>query len=195
MNIVKITCITILFLSFNVRVQGQNIQIVVNDTINNTEIISPFANIGIIYGLNISGSINLFSDTSYIRVLLMDTDSNEYVVTEIYPLLLSNSNYSFQDLCDETCVLDSIVPMLLTIKISDAVLFLNYIEIDTSYKLNIQMLKSTAIENRNIQKINSINNNIQLNKKSWIAGETFSQILLMKRKNRILEGMCQIYMD
>ncbi|MEA3477127.1 MAG: hypothetical protein U9R60_03040 [Bacteroidota bacterium] len=49
--------------------------------------IYPFSPDDTITGLSIGGSIELNSDTSLVRVILVDEDYNEYMVYEAYPMI------------------------------------------------------------------------------------------------------------
>jgi hypothetical protein len=69
-------------------IQAQTINL---DTIFTEDmIIYPFSQYNIIYGLTITGSVELLSDTSMVRVILSDQDGNEWMVYEAYSLILPN---------------------------------------------------------------------------------------------------------
>ena len=163
--------------------KGQNINMAINTDFTSSTEISPFHNINHIYGINITGNIHLYSDTSLIRVILSDSSSKQYLITEAYPILFSDSSFSFRHLCDETCVLDKTIPNSIIIEVLNAEIYIDSIEIDTTYKSNIPYLKSTALNLRNSQKIDSINAHIQLQKGSWVAGTTeFSELSYEDKK-------------
>jgi hypothetical protein len=147
-------------ISFSAK--GQNINIAINTDFTSSTEIFPFNNINHIFGINITGNIHLHSDTSLIRVILSDSSSKQYLITEAYPILFSDSSFSFRHLCDETCVLDKTIPNSIIIEVLNAEIYIDSIEIDTSYKSNIPYLKSAALNLRNSQKIDSINAHIQL---------------------------------
>jgi len=59
-------------------------------TFTEDTIIYPFSHYDIIYGLSITGSVELESDTSLVRVILSDQNGNEWMVYEAYSLILPN---------------------------------------------------------------------------------------------------------
>ena len=87
----------------------------------------PLDDMSAIYGLSISGYSQLNSDTSLVRVLLIDNHGKSYLVYEDF--YLTASNMAFQDMAFETAYLDSVTPDRLKIIIRDARLHLN----DVSY--------------------------------------------------------------
>lgn len=54
--------------------------IIIDSTFTQDGIIFPFNQNDTIYGLSISGSVELFSDTSLVRVILSDQNGNEWMV-------------------------------------------------------------------------------------------------------------------
>jgi hypothetical protein len=90
-------------------------QIIVNTSFVTDEEINPFTGNEVIYGLNISGSVQLNSDTSIVRIILVDSYENEYLVFESYPLIDTLNSFSFTNKCEETCLLDATTPQSLKI--------------------------------------------------------------------------------
>ena len=68
----------------------------------------PLNDMPAIYGLSISGHSQLNSDTSLVRVLLVDNQGKSYLVYEDF--YLTASNMAFQDMAFETAYLDSVTP-------------------------------------------------------------------------------------
>lgn len=65
--------------------------------------IYPFSQVDSIYGLNLTGHITLNSDTSLVRVILVDENFNKYMVYEAFPLITTKMDFDIEDACDETC--------------------------------------------------------------------------------------------
>ena len=78
-----------------------------------------------ISGFSISGHCQLNSDTSLVRVLLIDNQNQMYLVYEDF--YLTASNLDFQNMAFETAYLDSVIPNKLKIIIRDATLYLSEI--------------------------------------------------------------------
>jgi hypothetical protein len=109
LTILSIAVLLVLLTNQFVNAQTQSITL---DTIITTDCeFDPFNSVNAIYSLSINGTIKLDSDTSLVRVVLYDSLFNEYMVYESYPLIASDLIFSFSDVCDETCYLDSISPL------------------------------------------------------------------------------------
>ena len=111
----------------NQLVIAQTQSIIVDTTITAGCEFYPFSSSDPIYGLTITGSVNLSSDTSLIRVVLYDSLFNEYLVYESYPLIAESSSFNFSNECDETCYLDGINPYSLEVQIINAEININEI--------------------------------------------------------------------
>ena len=124
-------------LSFNALSQTINID---STFMTDTEIY-PFSGIDSIYGLSLSGNITLNSDTSLVRVILVDENYNEYMVYEAYPLIVTSMDFDIADICDETCYLNGITPSSLIIQLNDASVRLQNTVYSTSFVDNADSLR------------------------------------------------------
>ena len=115
----------------------------IDKTFSDFEEIYPFAQNGNIYGLTLSGTIQLNGETSLIRVILVDKDFNEYLVYEAYPLIVTSSSFSVTNVCEETCLLESITPYSLKIETIDA-----SVEIE-----EISLFDTPMAENRDLSRL------------------------------------------
>ncbi len=74
-----------------------------------------------IYGLNLSGSVRLVTDTSFIRILLVDGANKEHLIYEAYPLIISTDmigrEFNITGVCEETCFTEEIEVFSSKIKI------------------------------------------------------------------------------
>ena len=61
-------------------------------------------------GLSVSGNIKFKSDFELVRILLEDNVGNEYLVYEVYPLLTEGKDVAFEGICEETSLLQSVLP-------------------------------------------------------------------------------------
>ena len=80
----------------------------------------PFGSSGTIYGLSINGTVNLNSDTSLIRIVLIDNFFNELMVYEAYQYISPDSPFEITNECDETCYSNGFVPYSVQIQVTDA---------------------------------------------------------------------------
>jgi len=96
-----------------------------------------------------SGGINLLSDSSLVRVVLIDPNGNHYLVFESYPLITSENSFDTLDASDETTFLDGVVCDSLRIDIINAFLDLDSLKLDTNYILFYQNSQGK----KNVQKI------------------------------------------
>jgi hypothetical protein len=87
--------------------------------------IFPFSPNDTIYGLSISGSVALHSDTSLVRVILTDNSGNEWMVYEAYPMIVTDTAFETEEGCDETCYLEDFIPYSIQIQIINSRLLLD----------------------------------------------------------------------
>ena len=101
---------------FTMPVKAQFIQI--DSTFTADGEIYPFEPGDTIYGLSISGTVHLFSDTSLVRVILSDSSGNEWMVYEAYPMIVEDTEFEIEEECDETCYLNEFKPFHNLIRLS-----------------------------------------------------------------------------
>ncbi len=130
-----------------------------------------------ISGFSISGHCQLNSDTSLVRVLLIDNQNQMYLVYEDF--YLTASNLDFQNMAFETAYLDSVIPNKLKIIIRDATLYLSeisYTDINDISNRNLtNNRKALAKKQRQTQEeymIDKWNKYNQANNGFWFAGKT-----------------------
>ncbi len=170
---------------------GQRKQVTINQDYSKTTIINPFTEKEPIYGLSISGSLSKKSDNYIVRVILKATDGHEYCVMESYALVNNEASLDFSDYCEETALLDCIVPESLKLIIVDASFSLENISYVTSstgkqqsktYEDDKRMIKK-AQEKAIVDKINEYNKN---HNKIWIAGSTRLSAMNYEDRMRVL---------
>ncbi|MCD6094464.1 hypothetical protein J7J39_00960, partial [bacterium] len=72
-----------------------------------------------IYALSISATVFLESPKSFVRVIFTDKNNKEYLVYEAYGPYDSGS-FSFENWCDETCVLNGVMPKSVDVELYKA---------------------------------------------------------------------------
>jgi len=95
-----------------------NAQVVqINQSFSSDTILTPFSGSTPVYSLNMSGKVNLLSDSSLVRVVLIDTWGNHYLVFESYPLITMENTFDTLNVSDETTFLEGVICDSFTIKI------------------------------------------------------------------------------
>jgi len=116
----------------------------INQTFSSDTIFVPFTGSSAVYSLKAYGNVNLYSDSSLVRIVLVDSYGNHWLVFESYPLITDTNSFVFSACCDETCYLDGIIPDSIRIDIINAFLALDEIEMDANYIENARILQEQA---------------------------------------------------
>lgn len=70
-----------------------------------------------IYQLQVFGKVKLHSDTSLLRVVMVDQYGDDFLVYETYPLITANDTFNIVAGCDETCYMSGLIATSLRIDI------------------------------------------------------------------------------
>ncbi len=127
---------------------------------------------GKIYGLSLTADIRLEGDQSLVRVILVDSDSNQYLVYEAYPLLVDHTVFSVTRVCEETCLLDSITPASLKIQVIDGAMTLQGVSISEVVEKDVHLQRDQLRAAQSAAKIRMFNEQLRKKGKLWVAGET-----------------------
>jgi hypothetical protein len=160
----------------------------------------PLDDMSAIYGLSISGYSQLNSDTSLVRVLLIDNHGKSYLVYEDF--YLTASNMAFQDMAFETAHLDSVTPDRLKIIIRDARLHLN----DISYNYGDEIAtRNSGLDRKTLVRmqqqsqeeymIDRWNEYNDANNQYWFAGKTPLSGLSYEAKKAALGATSDAYLS
>jgi hypothetical protein len=129
------------------------------------------------YKVAIGGQVSFKSKRSLLRVILLDNKGNEYLVYETYPLITDKNFFSFSNVCEETCVLDKVVPSSLRVEGYGASYTINSVSFSevvssqvrrTGFATERMRLKSEQDKN----KIAKLSEGIKRAGLKWTAGET-----------------------
>jgi hypothetical protein len=143
----------------------------------------PFNSTNAIYSLSINGTIKLNSDTSLVRVILYNSLFNEYMVYESYPLIASELNFRFSDVCDETCYLDGLSPYSLEVQIIDATLILSSLSFEPTFINSADSLQAIAKQAVELQKTAQMQSIIIQRKMLWLPDtNTISKMFYRDKK-------------
>jgi C1A family cysteine protease len=141
-------------------------------TFTEDTIIYPFSHYDIIYGLSITGSVELESDTSLVRVILSDQNGNEWMVYEAYSLILPGGFCDLSDAADETKYLQVNSPYSLEIQIINAELTLKYIQLQTEPSEELESMQEQYKALIEAQKVDSIAYSIEQGEMLWFTDNT-----------------------
>jgi hypothetical protein len=155
---------------FSSKMVAQIIQI--DTTFTSDGEIFPFGLNDTIYGLSISGSVSLSSDTSLVRVILTDNSGNEWMVYEAYPMIIEDSVFEIHEVCDETCFLEEFLPNSILIQIIDAEIIISYLTLRSIRLENLPALQYQAKRNKDLEKAQLMNQYIASRGWEWIADTT-----------------------
>jgi hypothetical protein len=147
--------------------QAQTIQI--DSTFTSDGEIFPFGPNDTIYGLTISGHVTLSSDTSLVRVILTDDSGNEWMVYEAYPMIVTDSAFDLEEVCDETCYLEEFHPHSLIIQIIDGEISISELLCSTTRYQNLSELQQQAKRSKDLEKVQLMNQYIASKDWDWIA--------------------------
>lgn len=162
-------------------------RISVDTTIENNTNLFPFQTENTISGLAISGKVTLHSDTSLIRIILVDDNHNEYLIYETYPILAGSIQFSVDQAGEETSLLNNIIPSRITLELVNASIYLKEIILNEEDKYKAE-LRDDRLHLQILTKIDRINQNIQNTGQLWVAGETSISKLSYQEKKRMFGG-------
>jgi len=162
-------------------------KISLDTTITDNTSLTPFNPEITISGLTICGEIILHTESSMVRIILMDNNYHEYLIYEIYPILAGCRELFLDNEGEETSYLDNIIPMKIIIEQIDATVHLNEINIPDNIQFQ-RNLKSNASHAQNSLKIDRINQHIRESGFKWVAGETSISKLTYQEKKRLFGG-------
>jgi len=165
----SLLALTIVFFCINF---GHSQVIPINQTFSSDTILTPFTGSIPVYSLRMSGGINLLSDSSLVRVVLIDPYGNHYLVYESYSLITPVNSFDTLDASDETAFLNGVICDSLRIDIINAFLDLDSLKPDTNYIPNATELQAQAKWDHDSVKIDIMNQRITEEHMYWRAGRT-----------------------
>jgi uncharacterized protein (TIGR02145 family) len=149
--------------------------------------LKPFTSDRPISGLSVSCDIVLNSDSSLVRVTVIDENYQEFLVCEVYPLLVDSKILSLKDYAEETASLNNIIPRTLSIEIIDASIYLREITTHKQEKYAPKVALERS-QRQNSDKITRLNENIKKKGGLWVAGETSVSRMTYEEKKQLFGG-------
>lgn len=136
----KFFILLVIFFCFGLSTTGLAQIIPINQVFSSDTTFSPFTGNHTVYSFKISCDAELYSDSSLVRIILIDQSSNHYLVYETYPLITLTDKPSAGGACDETCFMDGVIPDSIRIDIINATVTLDVLNADTGYIANAPAL-------------------------------------------------------
>lgn len=174
---------------FKIQSSNESTSRIWQNTVYTSNSTIPFKEKGTCSGLSISGNIEKQNEDYLVRVILKAEGGHKYCVLESYEEI-HDSSFAFSDYCEETSILDSVVPDSLVIIVYNAVLTLDCIllsnakndsySIPNAYKNEIRLGQLNNI----IDRINAYN--ISHNK-LWSADLTPLALKCYEDKMKLLD--------
>ncbi len=159
--------------------------IVIDSTFSSNAEIFPFNQDDTIYGLGITGNITLYSDTSLVRVIFINSDFEEYLLYEAYPYITDSWDVDIVNEADETKYLTATKPYSIIVQTCNASLDFTSLIISGTITENPDSLQAIHKENLEQIKISNINANIQEHEMLWLAGKTSVSSLQYSEKKKL----------
>lgn len=140
-----------------------------------TDTVRPFYSNIRSFGISIDGEGQLFSDTAFIRVVLVDNYDHEWLVYERNTLYATEENTQFQDAAFETNALYDIVPKFLTVTLCDATLYLANVKSNRNAKdrNTVAAMSDSAFLSKNLQIVERINTKLSAHKRNETVSPFF----------------------
>ena len=149
-----------------------------------------------VYSFSVSGSAYFAGDKSLIRLILVDTQGNEYLIYETYSLLTDRYSFALSNSCEETCVLDAVIPQHVRIEGYDASFDIKKFSYATSVQEIRSRIGALSISDRSLAikrekdagKIQKLNENIKKAGLKWTAGETSVSTMTYAQKKKLFSN-------
>lgn len=135
------------------------------------------------FGLTVSGSFSLNSDTSEVRIVLVATDGNQYLICDYNSAMIPlSTKYSFSNYSLESSYLSSTNLNHIELRIVDASLKIDTLNNNlTLHNKHLQM-NNQKKKQLDIERLQLVKNQISSKKLSWIADtNAFSNLSYMEK--------------
>lgn len=173
--------------------QAKNFQYIsIAQTFSESKSITPFSTSEKIYGLTLNSTIELANKASLVRIILIDENSVEHLVYETYPLLANKKFLTVTNICEETSLLNGIVPVSLQIQTINSTVSIKNIAVSyappTYRQEEFNTLKQQIVDAQNDAKIEAINKFNKANGIDWIADRTDVSHIPYSEKKMLING-------
>jgi PKD repeat protein len=169
------------------KMEGINPEnITINETFTSDVEIFPFEkNVNKVFGVAVSAEIVFENDNSLVRLIFVDKDYKEHLIYEAHPLLESTEQFSVEEICEETAILNGLKAHSVKIEITDAQINLKSLTYSKALGQGVYSEKNVKEKKhaQNEEKVKKINKNLQEKGLHWVAGPTeVSELTYAERK-------------
>ncbi|NQT76093.1 MAG: hypothetical protein HQ565_00155 [Bacteroidetes bacterium] len=170
--------------------------IIIDSTFTTDAEIFPFNQTDTIFGLTLTGNITLNTDTSLVRIIFVDNNSEEYLLYEAYPYIVDDWDFEFFNEADETKYLNNIQPYSIKVQIVNSSFEFTSLYAASEYTDftdSLQLVHKQAME---AVKVSQMNSNIQQYQMIWFTAETsVSQLTFAEKKKLFGENYNMLGLD
>jgi len=179
---ILVLCVFTLLL-FNNNTKAQKTVFISSPIIQDTILLNNYQTP--MYGLQLDANIVLNTDTSFIRIVLIDSNDKEYLVCDVNILNDdTNKTLSLNNYCCESCYLQMTYIKKINVRVLNANISSLKFTLDTSINLQYEKNQKDILKQRNIENVNKINDYIFRNKFSWVADTTTFSFLPYSEKKK-----------
>ena len=198
---IKIGLVIFLFFFIKTISNGQNHKVFemaypktttlnISEEFSKSKNIFPFKQKDTIFSFGIKAQFQLNGYKSFLRIILVTENGEEYLVLESNYMLNSTDIISISDYGEETTLLNGVIAGYLKVEMENASLFLQSISLNNraiNNKSDADFTKAWR-SNKNRQdsiKIARITEHNKINGYSWIAGQTSISPLTFSQKKKV----------
>jgi len=135
-----------------------------------------------ITGLSVSGNITFTGEKGFVRIVLTDDYENDYLILETNTFFENDTNISFDAFCEETALLNGVLPKQITIECTDAQVTITGIQYAAGNEYQTgrgKQIKGEQLDAK-LQHINAV---LAQKEMTWGAGKTsLSEMTYMEKK-------------
>lgn len=162
-----------------------------NFTMTNDYSFKPFSAGNKISGLSVDANITKYAYDYLVRIILKDSQGEEYLVMESYKELCNDNSITIRDYCEETSLLENVCPDSLIVIVKNASVNItnikctsdnSYIKNGKEYYISQDSLRKAQVKIK-AQKIDAYN---KAHDKLWRAGITNLSLKRYSEKKNIL---------
>ncbi|MDD5570853.1 MAG: C1 family peptidase [Bacteroidales bacterium] len=158
----------------------------INKIFNESTAITPFSSSTPVYGIALSGDVNLLNNGGLVRIVASDEYGNDYLVFESYPAIATEKSFSVNNISEETSMLNGYKISKIKVELINATINIRNISVSyTPFRMKTEDFFTQQ------QKLTDAQNDAKIeiiNKKglTWKAGNTgVSHIPYADKKNLV----------
>jgi C1A family cysteine protease len=142
--------------------------------------------------IDVTGYFELNNPNSYARVIAVDSSNKDILVYGSDNILIKKGKHEFSEVCDETCLLNSVYIQQIKIELKDAIAYISKINLIEGTEVSISTLSSEEDEKEELRiqaKISSLREYVADNNLKWTPGDTPVLRMSYSEKKRLFGGV------